>query len=86
MSPYQLASPLLILVNTVAFGIRTVVTISDVVTSCITGTASAARTVAGMALSVAKADRTTIAAKVKAVLALPVRVAIRSFPSLGSIP
>jgi hypothetical protein len=67
-------------------GAGTVVTISAGVTSFITTGGSLGRAEAGVAVSVAKADRKTSAAKVTAVLDLPVRVAVRSFPSLVSIP
>ena len=78
--------PLLIRVRTVVLGAGTVVTISDEVTSFATMVESAARADAGVAVSVAKADRITIAATVTAVLDLPVGVAVRSFPGLVSIP
>jgi hypothetical protein len=77
--------PLLIRVRTVTLGAGTVVTISDEVTGLATIEESAARSDAEVAVSVAKADSKTIAARVTAVLALPVRVAIRSFPVLVSI-
>jgi hypothetical protein len=77
--------PLLIRVRTVVLGAGTVVTISDEGTSFATIVESVSRADAGVAVSVAKADRTTSAAKVTAVLVLPVRVAIRSFPGLVSI-
>jgi hypothetical protein len=41
---------------------------------------------AGLAVSVAKADKITIAARVTAALALPIGDAVRSFPGLVSIP
>ena len=47
---------------------------------------SVARADAGVAVSVAKADRITIAATVTAVLDLPIGVAVRSVPGLVSIP
>jgi hypothetical protein len=78
--------PLLIRVRTVVLGAGTVVTISDEGTSFATIVESAARADAEVAVSVAKADRSTSAATVTAVLALPVGVAVRSFPVLVSIP
>src|SRR5271154_445946 len=78
--------PLLIRVRTVVLGAGTVVTISAGVTSFIITAGSVSRADAGVAVSVAKADRTTSAARVTAVLDLPVRVAVRSFPGLVSIP
>src|SRR5258708_136844 len=83
--PYQLAMPLLIRVRTVILGARTVVTISDDGTSLATIVESVSRADAGVAVSVAKADRITIAATVTAVLVLPVSDAVRSCPSLVSI-
>jgi hypothetical protein len=77
--------PLLIRVRTVVLGAGTVVTISDEGTFA-TIVESVARADAGIAVSVAKADRITSAAAVTAVLDLPVGVAVRSFPSLVSIP
>jgi hypothetical protein len=77
--------PLLIRVRTVALGAGTVVTISDEVTSFATIVESVARADAGIAVSVAKADRITSAATIAAVLDLPEGVAVRSFPGLVSI-
>jgi hypothetical protein len=76
--------PLLIRVRTVVLGAGTVVTISDEGTSFATIIESVARADAGVAVS-AKADSITSAATVTAVLVLPVRVAVRSFPGLVSI-
>jgi hypothetical protein len=78
--------PLLIRVRTVVFGAGTVVTISDDGTSLATIVESVARADAGVAVSVAKAERITSAASVTAVLVLPIGVAVRSFPGLVSIP
>jgi hypothetical protein len=78
--------PLLIRVRTVVFGADTVVTISDDGTSLATIVESVARADAGVAVSVAKAERITSAASVTAVLVLPIGVAVRSFPGLVSIP
>ena len=78
--------PLLIRVRTVVSGAGTVVTISDEGTSLATIVEFISRADAGVAVSVAKADRTTSVARVTAVLVLPLRVAIRSFPVLVSIP
>jgi hypothetical protein len=78
--------PLLIRVRTVVLGAGTVVTISDEGTSLATIVESVARADAEVAVSVAKADKSTNAATVTAVLALPVGVAVRSFPVLVSIP
>src|SRR5258705_3491095 len=83
--PYQLAMPLLIRIRTVVLGAGTVVTISDEGTLLATIVESVARADAGVAVS-AKADRITSAATVTAVLDLPVRDAVRSFPGLVSIP
>jgi len=78
--------PLLIRVRTVVLGAGTVVTISDEGTSLATIVESVARADAGVAVSVAKADKITIAATVTAVLVLPAGGAVRSFPGLVSIP
>jgi hypothetical protein len=78
--------PLLIRVRTVVLGAGTVVTISDEGTALATIVESVARADAGVAVSVAKADRITSAATVTAVLVLPVDDAVRSFPGLVSIP
>jgi hypothetical protein len=77
--------PLLIRVRTVVFGAGTVVTISDEgrLFATIEFVACAD---AGLAVSVAKADKITIAARVTAALVLPVGDAVRSFPGLVSIP
>src|ERR1700732_248209 len=84
--PYQLAMPLLIRVRTVVLGAGTVVTISDEGTSLATIVESVARADAGVAVPLAKADRTPRPASVTATFALPVGVAVRSFPGLVSIP
>jgi hypothetical protein len=78
--------PLLIRVRTVVFGAGTVVTISDEGTLFATIDEFVACADAGLAVSVAKADKITIAARVTAALAFPVGDAVRSFPGLVSIP
>jgi len=77
--------PLLIRVRTVVLGAGTVVTISDEGTLFATIVDSVARADAGVAVSVAKPERITIAASVTAVLAFPIGDAVSSFPGLVSI-
>src|SRR3984885_328926 len=72
--PYQLAIPLLIRVRTVVLGACTVVTISDVGTSFVTTVGSLGRAEAGVAVSVAKADRAISDEKIRAAFDLPVSV------------
>jgi hypothetical protein len=69
----------------VVSGAGTVVTISDEGTSLATIVESISRADAGVAVSVAKAERITSTATVTAVLDLPIGVAVRSFPGLVSI-